>query len=460
MAKPNLTEQGYQNEAVSWWGAQLNPADIPELMWPQSNAVYDKMRRTDDQVLSVLKAVTYPIMSTPWRIDGTGCRDEVTQLIASDLGLPVLGAKSDAPARTGTKFNFIEHLRLALLKLPFGHSYFEQVYAYDDVEKLYHLKKLAWRPHRTITAIEVAADGGLIAITQYGVPGQVETTIPVANLVAYVNDREGGNWLGQSLLRPAYKFWLLKEMTLRVQAQTNERNGLGINIYTAAPPPDDTEDDEELKREQEEREEGLAMARALRAGTTTGASLRNGATMTTQGVKGTLPDPEKALNRYDDGIARSVLAHFLTLGGNDATGSYALGDTFAEFFTGSLQAVAKEIQATLQQHVIEDLVDANWGPDEPAPQLVFDQIGSKANIDAPGIMSLAQSGMLTLDAPLEEWIRNRFGMPPTDPSTSRPNPTQKTGNTDPVDPDEDDDTDPPEGDKPDPNADPDEGDEK
>ena len=42
----------------------------------------------------------------------------------------------------------------------------------------------------------------------------------VDRLVMYVNDREGGNWLGQSLLRPAYKFWLLKDRLLRVMRRS------------------------------------------------------------------------------------------------------------------------------------------------------------------------------------------------------------------------------------------------
>ncbi|WP_343091546.1 phage portal protein family protein, partial [Clostridioides difficile] len=59
------------------------------------------------------------------------------------------------------------------------------------------------------------------------------------------------------------------------------------------------------------------------------------------------------------------------------TGSWALGTTFADFFVGSLQAVAMHIADVTQQHVIDDLVDLNWGEDEPAPQLVFDEIGAK-----------------------------------------------------------------------------------
>jgi hypothetical protein len=438
--EPNMTESGYQNAPSNWWTSNLQWNEIPELRWPRSIEIYDKMRRTDDQVLSVLRAVTLPIRRTAWRVDGTGCKASVTQLIADDLGLPIVGKSSKKRVRNGGRFNFDEHLRLALLKLPFGHSFFEQVYTYDEASELYHLAKLAWRPPRTIEFVNVASDGGLISIQQHGTVGGLSEPIPVRNLVAHVNDQEGGNWLGQSLLRSAYKFWLLKESGLRVQAQTNERNGMGVNIYKSKPISDNPTD-EELKREREERREGLKAARALRAGTTTGVAIIGGSELSTQGVDGKLPDPEKALTRYDDGIARSVLAHFLTLGGDGATGSYALGDTLAEFFTASLQAVANEIADVVNQHVVEDLVDANWGPEEPAPRIVFDEIGSKASIDAPGLQSLLQAGGLRMDDPTEEWIRNRFGMPPRDPKTERETPATapptETDPTDPPDPEED-----------------------
>ncbi|MCC4250801.1 phage portal protein family protein, partial [Microbacterium testaceum] len=58
-------------------------------------------------------------------------------------------------------------------------------------------------------------------------------------LVVFVHQREGGNWVGVSLLRAAYKMWLLKDRTLRVQALAAERNGLGMPSYTSAPPPED-----------------------------------------------------------------------------------------------------------------------------------------------------------------------------------------------------------------------------
>ncbi|MDP1165706.1 hypothetical protein, partial [Klebsiella pneumoniae] len=78
--------------------------------------------------------------------------------------------------------------------------------------------KLAPRPQKTISAFNVALDGGLESIRQYApastgrvLYGLTGVEIPVSRLVAYVRDPEPGDWRGNSILRPAYKHWLLKD---------------------------------------------------------------------------------------------------------------------------------------------------------------------------------------------------------------------------------------------------------
>jgi hypothetical protein len=236
-------------------------------------------------------------------------------------------------------------------------------------------------------------------------------------LVAYINDREGGNWLGQSLMRPAYKFWMLKDRALRVTQQTLERNGLGVPLYTASEQPESVTGDERIEREQAEIEAGSALAQAWRAGDDSGAAIPHGADLVLRGVEGTLPDPEPIIRYYDEQIARAVLAHFLNLG--TQTGSWALGSTFADFFTLSLQTIAMHIADIATAHVVEDLVDQNWGPDEPAPRIVFDEIGSRGAATAEAIKALVTSGAIVADDPLERAMRTTYGLPAPDPETRR-----------------------------------------
>lgn len=404
-----MSEIGYQTSNLTPWSVFVDESGEtnPELMWPNSVEVFDRMRREDSQVGSVLRAVTLPIRKAKWQIDPNGARDEVVQFVAQDLGLPVKGQTPRPALRTRGRFSWKDHLRLALLELPFGHSYFEQVYVVEGNRN--HLAKLAWRPPRTISDFKVAADGGLIAIIQGPVVGSASKEIPVNRLVAYINDREGGNWIGQSLLRQAYKNWLLKDRMLRAQALTVERNGLGVPVYTGAPVPDGADSGKRDEWQKSEKEAGLKLAKGFRAGEGAGASLPNGATLDLKGVTGKLPDTDGPIRYHDEQIARAVLAHFLNLG--TETGSWALGSTFANFFTDSLNGVAGEIADITQQHVVEDLVDLNWGSSEPAPRLTFEAIGESQPATAEAIKDLITCGAITPDEALEAHMRDSFGLP-------------------------------------------------
>lgn len=404
-------EEGYTDDS-NGWGITSDDEKTPELRWPLNIEVYDQMRRQDAQVISVLRAVTLPIRRTAWRIDPNGAPDEVVQFVAQNLGLPIKG-QSEAPRASGRmrdRFSWAQHLRLALLSLPFGHSVFEQVYRIGDDGRAW-IRKLGWRPPRTITKIDVAPDGGLVAIEQ-----GADHRMTVDRLVVYVHEREGGNWLGQSLLRPAYKFWLLKDKLLRVQAQTIERNGMGVPLYLASEVPATVTDATEAeKRQKDEIASGLKIARGLRAGDTSGAAIPHGADVKLLGVEGQLPDAEKPIRYYDEQIARAVLAHFLNLG--TETGSWALGSTFADFFTMSLNTVAIEIADTGSQHIVEDLVDINFGPDTPAPRIVFDEIGK--GFAAESLKQLVDAGVIRADENLEAFARQALNLPAAEPSTSR-----------------------------------------
>jgi len=398
---PPLVARGYTNEQTTFW----SPPDVmdeptPELRWPLSVSVFDQMRRQDAQIRSVLRAVVLPILRTDWWIEPNGARAEVVQLVSEDLNLPIKGQKPKPSKRTRDRFSWSEHIRLALLMLTYGHCFFEQEARLDEQGRV-RLRKLGLRPARTISGFNVAADGGLVSLEQHGhIDTSGPATIPVNRLVAYVYEREGGNWAGASLLRPAYKNWLLKDRLLRIGTMTIERNGLGLPIYEAA------EGETDLTA-------GKDLATSVRAGEGAGAATPNGAKLRLAGVEGDLPDALPWVRYHDEQAARAVLAHFLNLG--TQTGSWALGSTFADFFTLSLQALAQQIADVATQHVVEDLVDWNWGTEEPAPIIGFQEIGSQQAATAAAIKLLADAGILVPDHSLEEAMRQILGLPPKDP---------------------------------------------
>lgn len=390
-----VREKGYATQDAGVWWTDLTDETTPELRWPLSIEVFDRMRRQDAQVSSVMRAVKSPIIRTQWRIDGTGCDREVTEFVADNLGLPIVGdSDEDRPAtrlRGRDRFSWDQHLRLALLALDFGHMFFEQVYRLDEPTGRFRLRKLGPRMPRTISHVKVARDGGLVAIEQYGtMTGGGGVTLPVNRLVAYVVEKEGGNWLGQSLLRSAYKNWLLKDRALRTWSTTIDRQGMGVPIYTAA------ENETSL-------DAGEEIAINARSGDNAGAALPSGAKFELVGVDGTLPDIDKFVRYQDEQIGRSVLAHVLNLGTQSGgqVGSYNLGSVLSGTLNLSLEEVAGLVGDTASMHIVEDLVDINFGPTVPAPLITHDPIG----VQQSELDRVREAAGLESDADLVKFLR-------------------------------------------------------
>lgn len=434
-AAPKPAEVGYLNgEGEDFYTSLWDPDTVPQLRWPESIRTYNKMRKTDGQIATVLKAINLPIRATQWRIDPAGARPEVTQFISEQLGLPIIGAEGeDAGTRRPGRFSFAEHLRHVLLMIPLGSMFFEQIVEPTE-EGRWGLRKLAPRMPDTLEKINVARDGGLISIEQRppldskgrGRSGNDNIVIPVDRLVAHVWEREGAEWAGESLLRPAYPHWALKVPLLKIEASAVERNAMGVPVY-----------ENPLGADEEAIEKGRKMAEGYRAGSQSGASLPNGGKLTLLGVSGQLLDPRPVIEYHDAQIGRIALAHFLNLDGQG--GSYALASTQSDLFTTQENGIAAAIADTTTQHVVADLVDWNFGPNEPVPRVTFDDIRSDSMAVANALRTLADAGLIRPDRSLEEWLRRDMGAPtkdtpppeePWDPETAPPAPTTKGGETD------------------------------
>lgn len=425
MARPPAltTESGYVNPAsvdpiaselgatmgVWWWDLH---EQVPDLVYPWSLKIFSRMYREDSRVRSMLSAISLPIRRTAWRIDPNGAEDEVVELVANDLGLPIVATdpqQTPKPRRPGG-FSWDAHLAEALSCLRYGHAVMEQVYEFRDGR--FHLSKLAPRPQFTIRSWGVARDGGLDWIEQY-VPAGADSAgtaqrIDISRLVVYRNDPEPGVWIGQSLLRSGYKNWLLKDELMRIEAAAARRNGIGVPVATAN--ENDSRDPKKMKNYE-------SIATRFRGGMSAGAALPNGAKLEILGVQGNLPDLRQAIEYHDKQIALAGLAHFLNL---DKGGSYALASVQADTFVQSVQAIAEGVTDITNRHVVADLVDANFSIDAGCPLVVADEIGSRQDATAAALNLLIQAGLLDADPALKAFIRQNLGAPPIDPSYTPP----------------------------------------
>jgi hypothetical protein len=404
---------------------------VPELLWPNSVRTYTRMWREDSRIASVYYAISLPVLRAGWSIDPNGARDEVTEFVAANLGLPISGADETQPKRrTKGSFSWNDHLKLALRHLQFGHQVFEQTYRIGADGRAY-LRKLGPRPSSTIAYWNVALDGGLVGITQYppgsafgsplgttaGGMGGMQLEIPVSRLVVYVRDPDPGQWIGNSLFRPAYKNWLLKDKFIRIEATAAERNGVGVPVIVAP------ESVSQAAIGSSDLQPYLNIASQYRGGQNSGVAFPHGTMFELAGVKGNLPSGfiRQAVEYHDKQMALAALAHFLNL---DRGGSYALASVQSDTFSQGVQQVADDICATAQAHIVEDIVDINWGEDEPCPKLTCQEIGSQQDATAAAIQMLVGAGVLTPDARLEAFERSQMGLPPVDPELQDQNDNQ------------------------------------
>ena len=398
---PPIGEKGHGGASLIPWSGLADPIEeTPELMWPNNIRIYEQMRRTDSQLAGIYRAVTLPIRRFKWHIIPNGASDRTVEELAEDLGLPIEG--DDGPrnrARSRGRFSHDRHLRHALLQLIFGHMFFEQ--DGDIVDGRWRLKKLAPRMPSTISKVNVARDGGLVSIEQYGtgVPGEPPSVeLKVNRLVAYVNEQEGGNWFGTSILRVAYKHWLIKDRLLRVDAMKHERNGLGVPIIEA-PPNASARQVEALDQ----------VAQDYKAGESAGGALPSGARLRLVGTEGSIPDTLASIRYHDEQESKIMLTQFLDLGTTGA-GNRALGESFIDFFSLALDAVAKEYAGVTTEHVLEDWVDWNDGDSAPSPILGYETSGDP-ELEITELVELIKAGSITVDDETENWIRERYRVP-------------------------------------------------
>ncbi len=377
---------------------------------------YGKMRH-DPQLKAVLAALTYPLLRANWAVDPEGCKTKVVQHVADDMGLPVLGSdETQCPARR-RGISWKRHLSLVLRsKLVFGHLPCERRYEYDDSANLYHLVNLGARMPWTLAQIMLAEHGN--EVEQVKQTTQFEP-IPAQRLVWYVHEMEGAAWAGMSILRAAFGAWLLKQETWRVHATSIRRFGMGVPSVTAP-----------AGASAAMVQQAQQLASSMRAGDQTGAGLPHGYTFDLRGVAGSVPDALAFIQYLDQQMSKMALAGVVDLGQTEV-GSRALGETFLDLFTLALSGLADEVSEETttgypgMPGAVVDLVNVNYGEDEPCPRIVCTDVGEQHTVTAQAVSLLMQYGGLTADPGLEAELRHLWRLPQRE--TPQPAPVPAAG---------------------------------
>lgn len=348
--------------------------------------IYDKMRRSDQQVSAVLRAITLPIRGADYFVE-PGSQENGDVAIAKRI--------EDALLREMT-ITWDDTIRHALLMLPFGFSPLEKVWEYRD--GLVLPRKLDPRLPISVQRWDFdKAKKRLKYMVQRDTDGQ-EIPIPIEKLLVFSTEKEGDNWEGSSILRSAYKAWYIKDTLEKINSIMHERFGAGIPRATT--PRNVTKGTPEWNAVRETLED-------IHAGEKSFVIQPEGYVFDViGGEKGKGTDVLGSIKYYDEAIAKAMLAMHINLG-TAKSGSYALGQSFLDAFLMATQAWADYIAEVINRFLVREIVDYNWKV-SAYPTFKCKRIQSLA-FEAIGY--LVQSGALKWTQALENDLRGMLRMP-------------------------------------------------
>jgi hypothetical protein len=408
---PNKTEQGVVTNAggiLRTWGQMIDEMEFaPDLRWPASVWVYNRMVSSDSQIQGLMSGTVNPLVRFRWSIDPQDSDPEVYEALSKEIKLPVKGKEEEFRiGRTRNRFTWAKHLPEALKFLTYGHSPFELVMEVDEEkygDDLYHILKIVPRPPSTISQINVQRDGELKGIKQFSSPFVGASNwqgpgIEAKNLLWYVWDKEGANWAGRSMLRSCFRNYVIKDMLMRIDAQKHERMGMGIPWFEA---PEGAS--QELIDALDE------LAEEVRAGDEAGLAVPAGAKLKLAGVEGNVPDTVASIKMHNEEMSKAFLMMFMQLG-TTHTGSRALGSEMMDYFTYAQEGVAETIASQFTEGFVEQWVDWNFGEDVAAPRITYDR-SAHEDVPTEDLVKMVDKGLVTMDPELESYFRKSRNLP-------------------------------------------------
>lgn len=373
-------------------------SEEPNPVWRDQRRVeiVEEMRRGDGAVKAVLSAVKSPILSTNWFIEPASDEDKDKE-IASDIEQQIF----NMPYRT-----FDDFLRESLTHLDFGHAVFEKIYMMVNGKIL--IADLAPRIQSSIEKWE-QTDGspGIQQMVRNDDDKGEEHTfyfnIPWKKLLIFTNDKEGDDVTGQSVLRSAYIHYYMKNRLYKTAAIGLERNFIGIPTGKLAAGFGQSEKDEMekvLKNIRANEQQFIVLPPENEFTITTPQGNPLGSTM------------KDTIDHHNRMILLAVLAEFLDLGAG-STGSFALSEDQQSFFLQHVEEKCKYVAQVLNNGLVKELVDLNYGKQKKYPKLKYAPLGSVDYSEISTMLkTLVDAGLIQADdIKIQQFTRESLKLP-------------------------------------------------
>jgi phage gp29-like protein len=362
------------------------------LLWRRGIDVYDHMRRSDASIQAMLKVVKHPLLAATWDIEPAS-DEEFDQYVARFV-------RSELFDRNVVWSRF---LRDALGKCDFGFSVFEKTYELTEFEQQARvgIKELGWRKQWSILRWEMS--NGQPGVSQQLLGELVD--IPQEKLLVFVNDREGDNYQGISLLRYVYKDWDLKKSVENLMIVDLMRSlGFPVVEYNDQASKDDQQKMENWLKNFRSHERQYAFFPVGKF------------KIDWMKVDSNTDKFIQAMEYLQHEIDKSILAQFIDLSGSrsgGSGGSRALSEDHSQLFEKALEAIANEVVDELNGNLIQQLCDLNWSNmPNGYPKLTYSNIGD-SDLKTLGdfLNKVAAVDLITPDRDMENHIREVADLP-------------------------------------------------
>lgn len=396
------------------YGGTFYEEFLRELRGKKGIETYREMAENDDTIGAILFAVEMLIRQASWNVEPGG--DTPKDKEAAEFVEQCMHDMQDTWTDTISEI---------LSFLTYGWSFHEIVYKrrmgktrdqktrskYND--GLIGWRKLPIRAQETLYQWEYDDEDNLIAMTQLPPPNYDLITIPMDKAMLFRTKSRKGNPEGRSILRNAYRSWYFKRRIQEYEGIGIERDLAGLPVFTA---PEDIaiwdEDDPDMVKLRTGME---AMVQKIRVDELAGIVKPHGFEFELLNSGGSKQfDTNAIIQRYDTGMAMTVLADFIFLG-HQQVGSFALSSDKTELFSMAIGAYLDIICETFNSQGIPQLIDVNGSHFDGItdyPKLAHGDI-ENADIQklASYIKDMTGVGILVPDDGLEDYVREAAGLP-------------------------------------------------
>jgi len=392
----------------------------PKLSFDQGQKVYQEMQDNDPVVGAILKAIDLLIRQVGW-----------STLAASDSPEDQANALFVDQCMNDMSVAWHDTISEVLSMLPFGWSLHELIYKvrrgptqvdprlrskYTDGR--YGWRKIEIRAQNTRDRWEFEEDeGGIVGMYQIAPPDYKQNYIPIEKALLFRTTTHKGNPEGKSLLRNAYRPWVMKKRFEEIEGTGIERDLVGIPIAYVDPKilrEDATVEEKAIlaaiktivKNLRRDEQEGVIWPSTFDE---RGNRVYDLKLLSSGGQRQF--DVGLIVDRYDRRIAQSVLADFIMLG-HESVGSFALSSSKTRLFAVALGAWLNSITSVFNRHAIPRLFELNNISTESLPTIVHDDLEiPDLNEIADYVAKLAGVGIVFDDDESERHFRQVAKLP-------------------------------------------------